>query len=58
MADTCRFTFKATSLKQRITYKYGQEFLALIDRDPDTRVTVTDIVQKLVFQDEEGNTIS
>lgn len=44
--------------RQRIAYKYGQELLALIDGTPDAKVTVTDIVQKLVFQDEEGNTIS
>ena len=43
---------------QRIADKYGQEFLALIDGDANTTVTVTDIVQKLVFQDEEGNVIS
>ena len=44
--------------RQRIAYKYGQELLALIDSTPDAKVTVTDIIQKLVFQDEEGNTIS
>lgn len=54
--------------RQPIAYKYGQEFLALIDGDPNTKVTVTDIVQKLafqdeivqklVFQDEEGNIVS
>lgn len=44
--------------RQPIAYKFGQEFLALIDGDPNTRVTVTDIVQRLVFQDEEGNIIS
>ncbi len=44
--------------RQRIAYKYGQEFLALLDGSPDVRVTVTDIVQKLVFQDESGNVIS
>lgn len=44
--------------RQRNAYKYEREFLALIDGDPNTKVTVTDIVQKLVFQDEEGNTIS
>ncbi len=43
---------------QRIAHKYGCKFLALIDEDPNTKVTVTDIVQKLVFQDEEGNVIS
>ncbi len=36
----------------------GREFLALIDSDHNCKVVVTDIVQKLVFQDEEGNTIS
>ena len=44
--------------RQRIAYEYGQELLALIDGTPDAKVTVTDIVQKLVFQDEEGNTVS
>ncbi|KJH69605.1 hypothetical protein [Aliterella atlantica] len=44
--------------RQRIAHKYGDEFLALIDGDPDARVTVTDIVQRLVFQDEEGNVVS
>lgn len=44
--------------RQRIAYKFGREFLAIIDGDPNTRVIVTDIVQRLVFQDEEGDTIS
>lgn len=44
--------------RQRLAQKYGQEFLALIDGDPNSKVTVTDIVQRLVFQDEEGNVIS
>ena len=44
--------------RQRLANKYGQEILALIDGDANTRVTVTDIVQKLVFQDEEGNVVS
>ncbi len=44
--------------RQRLVQKYGQELLALIDGTPDAKVTVTDIVQKLVFQDEEGNTVS
>ncbi len=43
--------------RQRLAQKYGRKFLVLID-DPNTKATVTDIVQKLVFQDEEGNTIS
>jgi hypothetical protein len=43
--------------RQRLAQKYRREFLELID-DPNTKATVTDIVQKLVFQDEEGNTIS
>lgn len=49
---------KAQVQRQRIVDKYGDEFLDLIDGDPNIRATVTDIVQKLVFQDEEGNTIS
>lgn len=44
--------------RHRLVQKYGREFLALIDGDPNTKVTITDIVQKLVFQDEEGNIIS
>lgn len=44
--------------RQRIAYKFGHEFLSLIDGDLNSRVTVTDIVQKLVFQDEEENTTS
>ena len=33
--------------RQRLAQKYGREFLVLID-DPNTKATVTDIVQKLV----------
>ena len=43
--------------RQRLAQKYGREFLVLID-DPNTKATVTDIVQKLVFQDEQGNIVS
>lgn len=49
---------KIQAQRQEIAQKYGQEFLASIDGDPNTRVTVTDIVQKVVFQDEDGNIIS
>ncbi len=38
--------------------EYGREFLALLDSAPGTKVTVTDIVQKVVFQDEHGNVVS
>lgn len=44
--------------RRRITAKYGQEFLALVDGNPNIRVIVTDIVEKVVFQDKEGNIIS
>ncbi len=44
--------------RQRLAHKYGHEFLALIDSDHNCKVVVTDIVQNLVFQDEEGNTVS
>lgn len=50
---------KAQAQRQEIAQRYGNEFLALLDGDPSTRVTVvTDIVQRLVFQDEDGKTIS
>lgn len=49
---------QSAAQRQRLAQKYGQEFLALIDGDPNTRVTVTDIVQKVAVQDEEGNIIS
>lgn len=35
--------------RQRIAYKYGRDFLSLIDGNPNVRVTITDIVQKLMF---------
>ena len=44
--------------RRRLAQKYGREFLALLDSDHNFKVFVTDIVQKLVFQDEEGNVIS
>lgn len=44
--------------RQRLAQKYGREFLALLDSDRNCRVFVTDIGQKLMFQDEEGNIIS
>ncbi len=43
--------------RQRLAQKYGRELLVLID-DSNTKATVTDIVQRLVFQDEEGNVVS
>ena len=49
---------QAQAQRQRLADKYGQEFLALIDGSPNAKVIVTDIVQRLVFQDEEGNVIS
>ncbi len=44
--------------RQRLAHKYGREFLALLDSDRNFKVFVTDIVQKLVFQDEDGSVIS
>ncbi len=44
--------------RQRLAEKYGREFLALLDSDHNCKVTVIDIVQKLVFEDEESNVIS
>jgi hypothetical protein len=44
--------------RQRLAEKYGRKFLALLDSDFNSKVTVTNIVQKLIFQDEEENVIS
>lgn len=49
---------QAQTQRQRLADKYGREFLALLDSDRNCKVVVTDIVQKLVFQDEEGNIVS
>ncbi len=49
---------QAQAQRQRIAQKYGHEFLALVNSDRNCKVVVIDIVQKLVFQDEEGNVIS
>lgn len=49
---------QAQAQRQRIAQKCGHEFLALIDRDHNCNIFMTDIVQKLVVQDEEGNVIS
>ncbi len=38
--------------RQRLAQKYGREFLALLDSGHNFEVFVTDIVQKLIFQDE------
>ncbi len=45
-------------LRQRLAQRYGREFLVLLDNDHNCKVAVIDIVQKLVFEDEEGNIIS
>jgi hypothetical protein len=49
---------QAQAQRQRIAQKCGYEFLSLIDSDRSCEVFALDIVQKLVFQDEEGNVIS
>jgi len=49
---------QAQAQRQRLAEKYGREFLVLLDSDHNCRVVVTDIVQKIVFEDEEGNTVS
>ncbi len=49
---------QSAAQRQKLVEKDGQELLALIDGTPDGKVTVTNIVQKLVLQDEKGNTIS
>ncbi|WP_009631570.1 hypothetical protein [Synechocystis sp. PCC 7509] len=49
---------QALAQRQRIAQKCGYEFLALIDSDRHCEVFAIDIVQKLVFEDEEGNIVS
>ena len=49
---------QAQAQRKRIAQKCGYEFLALVDSDRNFKVFMTDIVQLLVFQDEEGNVIS
>lgn len=43
--------------RQEIAQKFGCELLALIDGDPRVRYFTVDIVEKLVFQDEQGELI-
>ena len=49
---------QAQAQRQRLAQKCGYEFLSLVDSDHNCKVFVTDVVQKLVFQDEDGNVIS
>ena len=49
---------QAQAQRKRIAQKCGYEFLSLVDSDRNCKVVVIDIVQKLVFEDEEGNAIS
>ena len=44
--------------RQRLAQKYRREFLALLDSEVNCKVLVNNIVQKLVVEDEAGNTIS
>ena len=49
---------QAQAQRKRIAQKCGYEFLALVDSNRTCKVVVIDIVQKLVFQNEEGNIVS
>ncbi len=49
---------QAQAQRQRIAQKCGHEFLALVDSDRNFKVVAIDIVQKVVFQDEDGNIVS
>ena len=49
---------QAQAQRKRIAQKCGYEFLSLVDSDRNCKVVVIDIVQKLVFQDEERNVVS
>ncbi len=47
-----------TVLRHEFVQQYGSELLALIDGDARAKVFVTPVVEKLVFQDEQGCVIS
>ena len=49
---------QAQAQRKRIAQKCGYEFLSLVDSDHICKVVVIDIVQKLVFEDEDGNIVS
>ena len=49
---------QAQAQRKRIAQKCGYEFLSLVDSDRNCKVFAIDIVQKLVFEDEEGNIVS
>ncbi len=49
---------QAQAQRQKIAQKCGHEFLALVDSDQNCKVVVTDIVQKFVVRDKEGNIVS
>ena len=56
--ETEVWALRKQAQRQRIAQKYGREFLTVLDSKVNSKVFVTDIVQKLVFQDEEGNIVS
>ena len=49
---------QAQAQRKRIAQTCRYEFLALVDSNRNCKVVVIDIVQKLVFEDEEGKIIS
>ena len=44
--------------RQEFSHEYGPKLVALLEGDPRARVFITPVVEKLVFQDEQGNVIS
>ena len=46
------------ALRQDFARQFGHELLALVEGDPRAKVFVTHVVEKLVFQDDQGNIIS
>jgi peroxiredoxin len=45
---------QAQAQHQKIAQKCGYEFLSLVDSDRNCQVVAINIVQKLVFEDDEG----
>ena len=44
--------------RQQLRSQYGEAMLALVEGDPRTKIVITNVMEKLVFIDERGHTLS
>ena len=44
--------------RQQLRSQYGEAILALVEGDPRAKVVITTVMEKLVFVDERGHTLS